>query len=269
MCKHKSLEVLSMKKFLALLLSCLLLHSLVACAATEEESNDNNNGVEDPVDDEMTYGNLKYAVNEDGYYSITGYIPNGVEPVKIKIPATIEGREVKGIADGAFLGSTYISSVEFEADAKNGQIYVNTIGSAAFWGCTSLTAITIPASVTTIKDMAFQNCTALTTVTFANGSAIKAIEPHTFAGCSALTSVALPATVTTIGTGAFMGCAALTTFSIPDAVTSIGDVAFSNCESLVELSVPATYESITKGQEVYMNCDQNLQFVTRTPATEG
>ena len=243
-----------MKKFLALLLSCLLLLSLVACAATEEESNDNNNnGVEDPVEDEMTYGNLKYAVNEDGYYSITGYIPNGVEPVKIKIPATIEGREVKGIADGAFLGSTYISSVEFEADEKSGQIYVNTIGSAAFWGCTSLTEITIPASVTTIKDMAFQNCTALTSVAFAQGSAIKAIEPNTFAGCSALANIALPATVTTIGTAAFRDCAALTTFSIPDAVATIGDVAFANCVSLVELSVPATYQTISLGEEVFWN----------------
>lgn len=43
---------------------------------------------------------------------------------------------------------------------------VETIGSLAFLGCTSLTEITIPKSVTKISMQAFQECTSLTKVTF-------------------------------------------------------------------------------------------------------
>ena len=144
-----------MKKFLALLVAGLLLLSLIACSPTPEESNDNeNNNKQESSEDEMIHENLKYAVNEDGYYSITGYVPNGVEPVALKIPAIIDGREVTGIAAEAFKASKYITSVEFLAD-ENGKVYINKIGEAAFYDCDQLTEITIPAKVTAISASTF------------------------------------------------------------------------------------------------------------------
>ncbi len=252
-----------MKKFLALLLSCLLLLSLVACAATEEESDDNSVN-KDTLTDEMTYGNLKYAVNEDGYFSITGYIPNGVEPIKLKIPASIEGREVTGIADSAFRASKYIVSVEFEADAKTGKTNLKSIGQAAFYDCDALTAIVIPATVTTIEESAFRSCENLASVSFADGCAITEIAPYTFWECTSLNGIVVPATVTTIDDGAFWRCSSLTSFVVPDAVEWIGDAAFADCTELVEFSIPAALTESNVGYEVLANCDK-VQVTARQP----
>jgi hypothetical protein len=70
----------------------------------------------------------------------------------------------------------------------------------AFWYCTSLTSIVIPASVTSIAEGAFMNC--------------------------GLTSIVIPASVTSIGDSAF-SYSALTSIVIPASVTSIGDHAFN------------------------------------------
>ena len=255
-----------MKKFLALLLSCLLLLSLVACAATEEESNDNN--TKETLADEMTYQNLKYAVNEDGYFSITGYIPNGVEPVKLTIPASIEGREVTGIADSAFRAGKYIASVEFEADAKTGTPNIQKIGQAAFYDCDALTSIVIPATVKSIGESAFRGCDNLASVTFAEGCAITEIAPYTFWDCAALTGITVPATVTVIDDGAFWNCESLTSFFVPDAVEWIGDAAFADCIELVDFSVSEALTDSNVGSEVLANCDK-IQVTVRPVVVEG
>ena len=143
---------------------------------------------------------------------------------------------VTNIGNGAFSGCTSLSSIIVENgnskyDSRNNCNAIiesnshtlisgckntiipndcNSIGSSAFYDCSSLTSITIPNNVTSIGD-------------------------HAFYGCSGLTSITIPNSVTSIGEGAFNSCSGLTSITIPNSVTSIGEGAFNSCSGLTTI----------------------------------
>ena len=124
----------------------------------------------------------------------------------IDIPASVE---IIGAA--AFSGCTRLASVKFESNSQLKAIaggYNPSDG--AFYGCTSLTSIEIPASVQTIGKAAFQECTKLATVKFDKESRLKTIAPGSFYRCP-ITTIDIPASVQTIGEAAFQECTKLAT----------------------------------------------------------
>ena len=64
---------------------------------------------------------------------------------------------------------------------------MTSIESFEFSGCTGLTSITIPNSVTTIENYAFDECTSLTSITIPDS--VKSIGNHAFYHCTSFKTV--------------------------------------------------------------------------------
>lgn len=123
-------------------------------------------------------------------------------------------------------GSAYYS------DRDDGFIYTSNdkLGKYAFSGCSGLTNLTLPSSVTKIGEYAFLNCIGLTSLT-------------------------LPSGVTKIGAGAFFCCYGLISLTIPSSVTAIGSQAFNDCSSLT--SIYAYMEKLPEtGSHLFLGCDE-------------
>lgn len=165
---------------------------------------------------------------------------------------------------------------------------VTTIGNAAFRD-SSVTSVTIPASVTEIGSNAFADCTNLTSVTYggdwrnltiqsgnpavqdaANAPLFNfefippdntAVIVTRYNGTAA--DVTIPSRykgkpVTMIDHAAFFN-SVVTSVTIPDSVTSIGDDAFVNCPQLTNISIPNSVTYI--GFSAFAHCT-SLMTVT-------
>ena len=140
---------------------------------------------------------------------------------------------------------------------------VTSIGSYAFYNCSSLTSITIPDGVTSIGNLAFSGCSSLTSITIPDS--VTSIGYYAFSGCSSLTSITIPDGVTSIGTSAFYNCSRLTSITIPDSVTSIGSSAFRYCSSLTSITIPDSVTSI--GSYAFEDCS-SLTSITIPSSVE-
>ena len=147
------------------------------------------------------------------------------------------------LGDYAFSGCSGLTSLTLPSS-------VTSIGRGAFHGCWKLTSLTIPSGVTSIGYSAFRGCSGLTSLTIPSG--VTWIDSEAFRGCSGLTNLTLPSSVTEIGDKAFYGCSGLTSLTIPSGVTSIGGRAFEGCSGLTSLTIPSSVTSI--GNYAFVGC---------------
>ena len=155
------------------------------------------------------------------------------------------GSDVKGNSTSGNLSVLDLSEAKFVAGGSYYYIryyryYTSNdiIGQYAFGGCSSLTSVIIPSSVTEIGEDAFEGCSSLTSINIP--SSVTEIGREAFRGCSSLTSINIPSSVTEIGGYAFCDCSSLTSVDIPSSVKSIGEVAFGCCSSLTSVNIPSS-----------------------------
>ena len=149
---------------------------------------------------------------------------------------------------------------------------------AAFQGCSGLTSVSIPKSVTKIGGNAFDACYALKKVHISDVAAwcnIKFEQEFGFTGAQnplryahhlylngeEVKDLVIPNSVTSIGNYVFYGLEGIESVSIPSSVTSIGKYAFYYCSGLttVHISDIAAWCGIKFG-----NYDANpLQYAHR------
>lgn len=169
---------------------------------------------------------------------------------------------------------------------------VTTIGNAAFRD-SSVTSVTIPASVTEIGANAFAGCTNLTSVTYGgdwsnltiqsgnpavedaakdaaneqlfdfkfilNNTAVVVISYKGTAADVTIPSRYKGKPVTVIDPVAFRNNSAVTSVTIPDSVTAIPDYAFGYCSQLTNISIPNSVTFI--GFSAFNSCT-SLKSIT-------
>ena len=156
---------------------------------------------------------------------------------EIATPTTVELTDADNDITKVFLSDTIIY--------KGNSYTLTYIGYEAFRGCSSLTSVTIPNSVTRIGLTAFRGCSSLTSVTIPNS--VTRIGLTAFEGCESLTSVTIPNSVTSIEYNAFRDCKSLTSVTIPNSVTRIVGNAFYGCKSLKSVTIPNSVKWIGDG----------------------
>ena len=146
-------------------------------------------------------------------------------------------------------GSAYYS------DRDDGFICTSNdkLGDYAFYGCSGLTSLTLPSSVTKIGCYALSNCIGLTSLTLP--SSVTEIGEGAFLNCRGLTNFTIPSGVTSIGHGAFFCCYGLISLTIPSSVTAIGSSAFNDCSGLTSIYVYMEKLPET-GSNLFLGCDE-------------
>ncbi len=256
-----------------------------APAANGAEKDSNADGVSD--------NGFVYQVN-GSTATITAYRGTATAltvPQRIEVSAASSGTtgsssttaaatyDVTAIGSAAFAGNAGITTVTMQggtqasgsgSSATTAAAGLQTIGDRAFYGCPSLTTVTIPATATSIGSQAFSDCPALNALNVTAGNqryisndgvlyeyvgyntgAVGNYNTYTlmqYPSGKVSTAFTVPASIasrlTAIGQGAFAGAQALASVTLPETVQSIGAEAFRNCSALTSITIPSKVTNI-------------------------
>ena len=145
--------------------------------------------------------------------------------------------------------------------------------SGAFYGCTSLTSITIPNSVGIITNGAFVSCTSLANITIPNS--VTHILNNAFENCTSLTNITIPESVIEIGDGAFCHCISLINVNVKAKTPpSLDYTGFFDCNNYFIVYVPTESFDVYKKTDYWKNLNLSIETIPNnqiwyTPRNKG
>jgi hypothetical protein len=200
---------------------------------------------------------------------------------------------------GVLFNESQTTLVEYPEGKADGYIVpdsVTNIETDAFFDCTNLTSVSLPASVVGIGDYAFYACSALTAITvntnnpvyssvagvlfnenqttliqypagnaatsYAMPNSVTNIAIEAFYGSASLVSVTIGTNVNTVGPASFEYCPALASVTLPDSVAQIEGDAFAECYSLTNLAIGAGVTNIES--QAFLDCTSLLAISVAT-----
>lgn len=197
----------------------------------------------------------RYEENTDGSVTITKYIGSGGEVV---VPSEIGGKPVAKIAKGAFWDCSSMTSLEIPASVTTMEYYKNTgvvvvdeMRLNIFSGCDNLESIKVAEGNEYYDSRG--NCNAI----------IATKRNLLLAGCK---NTKIPASVAIIDDVAFRGCTGLTSVEIPEGVTEVRAGAFIECSSLTSIIIP---KSLTKISYAFKGIFEDCSSLESIKVAEG
>ena len=224
----------------------------------------------------ITIPNSLTSIGSDAFYGCTGLtsitIPNSVTSIGS------DAFKNTGYWNNQPDGIIYLDNclIGYKGDKSNlsGALVIDSktriIGDSAFSGCTGLTSVTIPNSVTSIGKDAFSGCTWLTSVTIPES--VTSIDFNAFSGCTGLKEVHITDIAAWckihfyyVGTiyyassnplcyagNLYLNDNLITDLVIPESVTTINAYSFFNCKCLTSVTIPNSVTSI--GNNAFSEC---------------
>ena len=150
-----------------------------------------------------------YSTLTDGTVKILSYTG---KRKYIKVPDTIEGKNVSCIGEAAFANNNRLRKINLPANLTKIMPY-------AFQGCSRLMSIDIPESVQSIESDAFYGCARMNSVGIAAKGNLQSIQDSAFAQ-TMISSFVIPQNFTTLGKGVFLGCRGMKKISVAEGNTS-------------------------------------------------
>ena len=166
------------------------------------------------------------------------------------------------VLNGAFFNCAGITSVTILPGVV--QVGDESDHNGVFEGCTSLSFVSLPTTLTILGQDAFLT-SALSAIDLP--TSLKRICFRVFYNIQTLSVISIPTSVTYLGTSSFAGCTSLSSISIPTSVITIGTEAFGtasivpcNTGTSTKLFVPASM-----AESVYSSVKYSCSVVTYTP----
>lgn len=232
-----------------------------------------------PIGDKKVSLSVKEVVAESTNYNVTKYIfEPGIEKVEIagrynpSVKSVIfEGDNTQ--VDIYFNGNYPLEEVKLPANITQLEEYssfanckmlksvilpekLEEIPASLFEGCSALTTLVIPNTVTKIGKNAFKE-SGLTQITLPES--LTTIEASAFYRTK-LETITIPKNVTKIPTDCFYQCENLIRAMFPNTLTTIDARAFRGCSNLANIDIPTSLETIGIG--AFGDC-KNLKFTNQ------